>query len=60
MLFDGNNLTLFLVGNVIAFIVAMLAIKFFIEVLKKYGFKMWGWYRIILGVTFIAYETILK
>jgi undecaprenyl-diphosphatase len=45
---------------VIAFIVAMLAIKFFIEVLKKYGFKMWGWYRIILGVTFIAYETILK
>lgn len=60
MLFDGNNLTLFLVGNVIAFIVAMLAIKFFIEVLKKYGFKMWGWYRIILGVAFIAYETILK
>lgn len=59
MLFDGNNLTLFLVGNVIAFIVAMLAIKFFIEVLKKYGFKMWGWYRIILGVAFIAYETIL-
>ena len=60
MLFDGNNLTLFLVGNVIAFIVAMLAIKFFIEVLKKYGFKMWGWYRIILGIAFIAYETILK
>ena len=60
MLFDGNNLTLFIVGNVIAFIVAMLAIKFFIEVLKKYGFKMWGWYRIILGVAFIAYETILK
>ena len=60
MLFDGNNLTLFLVGNVIAFIVAMLAIKFFIEVLKKYGFKIWGWYRIILGVAFIAYETILK
>jgi undecaprenyl-diphosphatase len=60
MLFDGNNLTLFIVGNVIAFIVAMLAIKFFIEVLKKYGFKMWGWYRIILGITFIAYETLLK
>jgi undecaprenyl-diphosphatase len=60
LLFDGNNLTLFLVGNVIAFIVAMLAIKFFIEVLKKYGFKMWGWYRIILGIAFIAYETILK
>ncbi len=60
MLFDGNNLTLFLVGNLVAFVVALLAIKFFIEILKKYGFKMWGWYRIILGIVFIAYETMAK
>jgi len=60
MLFDGNNLTLFLVGNLVAFVVALLAIKFFIEILKKYGFKMWGWYRIILGIAFIAYETMAK
>jgi undecaprenyl-diphosphatase len=42
------------VGNVVAFIVAMLAIKFFIEFLTRYGFKWFGWYRIILGGTLIA------
>jgi len=47
MLLDGKNLTLFLVGNVIAFIVAMLAIKLFIKILKKNAFKIRGWYRII-------------
>jgi undecaprenyl-diphosphatase len=60
LLFEGNNLMLFIVGNIIAFVVAMLAIKFFIEVLKKYGFKMWGWYRIIIGIVFIAYEMMAK
>jgi undecaprenyl-diphosphatase len=51
---------LFLLGNVIAFIVAIIAIKFFIGVLKKYGFKMWGWYRIVLGVAFIIYEVLFQ
>jgi len=36
-------------GNVIAFVVAIISIKFFIRFLTKYGFKMWGWYRIALG-----------
>ncbi len=36
-------------GNIVAFFVALLAIKFFIEMVKKYGFKPWGWYRIIAG-----------
>ena len=35
--------------NVVAFIVAMLAIKFFIAYVTKYGFKAFGWYRIIVG-----------
>jgi undecaprenyl-diphosphatase len=39
-----------LIGNVVAFIVALLAIKFFIGFVKKYGFKFWGWYRIALGI----------
>jgi len=38
-----------LLGNVVAFIVAMLAIKFFINILTKYGFKVFGYYRIALG-----------
>ncbi len=37
-------------GNIVAFIVAMIAIKFFIEFLQKYGFKVFGYYRIILGL----------
>jgi len=37
------------IGNVVAFIVAMLAIKFFIAVLVKYGFKAFGYYRIVVG-----------
>lgn len=44
-----ENLKLLLIGNIVAFVVAMLAIKFFIGTLKKYGFKMWGYYRIIVG-----------
>jgi undecaprenyl-diphosphatase len=45
-----DNLTTLLIGSVVAFIVALLAIKFFIGFLKKYGFKMWGYYRIIVGI----------
>ncbi len=40
-------------GNVVAFIVAMIAIKFFIGFLAKYGFKWFGYYRIILGMTIL-------
>ncbi len=44
-----ENLATLLVGNIVAFIVAMLAIKFFINFVTKYGFKAFGWYRIIVG-----------
>lgn len=48
-----ENLKLLFIGNVVAFIVAMLAIKLFIGTLKKYGFKMWGYYRIVVGIAII-------
>jgi undecaprenyl-diphosphatase len=44
-----------LVGGFVAFIVAIFAIKGFIAFLNKYGFKHFGYYRIILGVLFLAY-----
>lgn len=44
-----NNMGTLIIGNVVAFIVALLAIKFFINFVTKYGFKAFGWYRIILG-----------
>ncbi len=44
-----DNLGTLIIGYVVAFIVAMLAIKFFISFVTKYGFKAFGWYRIIVG-----------
>jgi undecaprenyl-diphosphatase len=49
--FTHDQLKLLIVGNIVAFIVAVLAIKGFIAIVKKYGFRVWGVYRIILGVT---------
>jgi undecaprenyl-diphosphatase len=45
-----QNTVAFIVGNIVAFIVALLAIKFFINYLKVYGFKVFGIYRIIAGI----------
>ena len=47
--FQGENLTVLLIGNVVAFVVAMFAIKFFVTFLTKHGFRVFGWYRIVLG-----------
>ena len=44
-----DNIGMLILGNVIAFIVALIAIKFFIGFVTKYGFKLFGWYRIIVG-----------
>ncbi|WP_264565725.1 undecaprenyl-diphosphate phosphatase [Flavobacterium sp. N3904] len=55
-----KNIKLFLMGNVIAFIVAIIAIKFFIGIIKQYGFKPWGWYRIIVGVFLLVYFSYIK
>ena len=49
-----NNLGALIVGNLVAFVVAMLAIKFFISYVTKYGFKAFGWYRIIVGLVILA------
>jgi len=57
---NSENLKMFLIGNVIAFVVAILAIKGFIGVIKKYGFRPWGWYRIVAGALLLAYFTIYK
>jgi len=46
----SENIVTLLIGNIVAFIVAMVAIKFFIDFLTKYGFKAFGYYRIGVGV----------
>lgn len=47
--FNTENIGILLVGNLVAFVVAMLAIKFFITYLQKHGFKVFGYYRIAVG-----------
>ncbi len=49
-----DNIQALVIGNIVAFIVGMLAIKFFISFLTKYGFKAFGWYRIIVGAIILA------
>lgn len=51
--FTGDEIKKLAVGNVVAFIVAMIAIKFFIDFLAKHGFKAFGVYRIIVGAAII-------
>ena len=57
-----DNITTLLIGSVVAFIVAMLAVKFFISFLKRHGFRVWGVYRIIAGLTmlFLIWKGIVK
>lgn len=52
--FTGEELNIMLIGNVVGFIVAIIAIKTFINILTKYGFKVFGIYRIIVGGIIIA------
>ncbi|HEY0355698.1 MAG TPA: undecaprenyl-diphosphate phosphatase [Flavisolibacter sp.] len=49
-----ENTNAFIIGNIVAFIVALLAIKFFINYLKKYGFRVFGIYRIIVGIILLG------
>ena len=48
--FTSEQIKLFAIGNVVAFVVALLAIRFFITQLQKHGFRIWGIYRVMVGV----------
>ncbi|MEO8770457.1 MAG: undecaprenyl-diphosphate phosphatase [Ferruginibacter sp.] len=51
--FTGEEIKQLAIGNLVAFVIAILAIKFFISFVKKYGFRIWGVYRIILAVVLL-------
>lgn len=52
--FTSDQVKLLCLGNLVAFVVALMAIKFFISFLKKYGFRIWGVYRIIIGILILV------
>lgn len=51
---NTHDLIMLAVGCVVSFVVALLAMKWFVSFLTKYGFKVFGWYRIILGIIIIV------
>ncbi len=52
--FGEHELVTLFIGNIVAFIVAILAIKSFIAYLTKHGFRLFGYYRIVLGVIILT------
>ena len=53
--FSAMELTILLVGMVVAFVVSVVVIRFLMDYVKRHDFKIFGWYRIVLGVVVIAY-----
>ncbi|MBP3318823.1 MAG: undecaprenyl-diphosphate phosphatase [Ruminiclostridium sp.] len=55
--FTGAELMTLVIGSVVAFVVSVLVIKFLMSYIKKHDFKVFGWYRIVLGVIVLLYFT---
>ena len=53
--FTGTELMILIVGMVVAFVVSVIAIKFLMGYIKKHDFKVFGWYRIVLGILVLGY-----
>ena len=58
--FTGAELIILLVGMAVAFIVSVIVIKFLMSYIKKHDFKVFGWYRIALGIIVLLYFMVLK
>jgi len=54
LVLSDNQINLLIIGNIVAFVVALIAIKSFIGFLTKHGFKMFGYYRIVAGIVLLA------
>ena len=57
--FTGMELAVLLVGMVTAFVVSIIVIRFLMNFIKKHDFKVFGWYRIMLGIVVLAYFAIM-
>lgn len=55
ILHSAANIKMFSIGSLFSFIVAIFAIKLFIGLIQKYGFKVWGWYRITIGIVLLTF-----
>ena len=57
-MFTGAEIVTLVVGSVVAFVVSVLVIKFLMSYIKKHDFKVFGWYRIALGLLVLIYFTL--
>jgi undecaprenyl-diphosphatase len=53
--FTGSEIAVLLTGCIVAFVVSVFVIKFLMDYIKKHDFKVFGWYRIVLGILVLAY-----
>lgn len=58
--FTGLELALLAIGTVTAFVVSMFVLKFLMGYIKKHDFKVFGWYRIILGIVVLVFFGMLR
>ncbi len=55
LVFTTNEFILLIIGMLVAFVISMLTIKFLMSYIKKHDFKVFGWYRIVLGIVVLLY-----
>jgi len=60
LFFSGMELAILLTGMIVAFLVSVLVIRFIMRYIKTHNFKIFGWYRIILGIIVIIYFAIIR
>jgi undecaprenyl-diphosphatase len=58
--FSGMEMAILAVGMIVAFVVSVLVIRFLMNYIRSHDFKVFGWYRIILGLLVIIYFTIIR
>lgn len=58
--FSGNELMILITGMVTAFVISVIVIRFLMSYIKKHDFKIFGWYRIILGIIVLLYFSFAK
>ena len=59
LVFTSEELVILIVGMVVAFVVSILVIKFLLNYIRKHDFKVFGWYRILLGAVVLGYFMIV-
>ncbi len=58
--FTGAEMVILFVGMLVAFLVSVIVIRFLMSYIKKHDFKVFGWYRIVLGILVLAYFYLIK